>query len=85
MLKDSFSEGRSFAGCLVPIAVGVLGGGFAGFWYFRSSAETAGAAPMGMDFMGAIAGGCAGLFVGALLGFVIDRLMTRRQRREEEF
>lgn len=85
MLKDSFSEERSFAGCLVPIAVGVLGGGGLGFWYFRSSAEAAGSAPMGMDFMGAIAGACAGLFVGALIGFVIDRVMTRRRRREEEF
>lgn len=85
MLKDSFSEERSFVGCLVPLALGVLGGGGAGFWYFRSSADSAGSAPMGMEFMGAIVGACAGLFAGALVGFILDRVMTRRHRREEEF
>lgn len=85
MLKDSFSEGRSIAGCLLPLLAGVVGGGSLGFWYFRSQAEAAGSPALGMDFMGAIAGACAGLFVGALIGLVLDRVMTRRQRREEEF
>ena len=85
MLKDTFGEQRSFAGYVVPMLLGVLGGGFAGYSYFQHQARTAGSPAMGMDFLGALAGACAGLFAGALAGLVLDRVITRRQQREEEF
>lgn len=85
MLKDTFGEQRSFAGYIVPMLLGVLGGGYAGYVYFQNQALAAGSPTMGMDYMGALAGACAGLFAGALAGVVLDRVMTHRQQREEEF
>jgi uncharacterized membrane protein YeaQ/YmgE (transglycosylase-associated protein family) len=85
MLRESFSEQRSLVGCLVPVALGVVGGGLAGYWSFRLHAESLGAPALGMEFLAALVGGGVGLFLGALFGFVLDRVMTRRQRREEEF
>lgn len=85
MLRESFSEQRGLAGCLLPMLLGAVGGGLAGYWSFRLHAESLGSSGLGMEFMGAMVGAVAGLFLGALFGFVLDRVMTRRQRREEEF
>jgi hypothetical protein len=85
MLKDSYSEKKSLVGCVVPILVGTLGGAGFGYFYLKTAAGARGAEPLGMEYMGMIVGGMAGFFVGGFVGFLIDRLMTARMRREEEF
>lgn len=86
MLNESFSERHGYWGCLGPALCGAIIFAVLG-WFFASGQGVMDEVgmPVGIEFLGALMGACVGIAVGGLGGFVFDRVMTAKQRREDEF
>ena len=81
MFKESYGEKKGARGCLVPLLTGAILGSVIGV--LCAPEETVEGTGMGMMF--AMMGGGAGVVIAAVAAFVIDRIMTAKERRDEEF
>lgn len=81
MFKESYGEKKGTRGCLIPLLAGAILGAVIGV--LCSPEETVAGTGMGMMF--AMMGGGVGIVLGGITGFVIDRIITAKERRDEEF
>lgn len=84
VFKETYSEKRGLSGCLLPLIVGALIGCLVG-WFFVPEPEEGINMPIGTGFIIITIGGGLGLLLGGIVGWIIDRVMTKRERLEDEF